>query len=269
MKRLHFSYRMQIEYEIPVSRCNFTIKCIPTDTLRQKITNLEMSISPAHSFQTGSDGLGNRQIYGMNEIFHKKFVFQIQGEVQCEGNTAEEKMNDNLAMIFVHPHGHNVAGPQILRFYKEELAGCKPNKPNDTYDTAVRMMHALFENFEYKQWTTNVNTSAEEAFVQGHGVCQDYAHIYIALLHLAGIPARYVTGLIVGEGESHAWVEILHDEKWYGLDPTHDRAVTDEYIRIGIGRDAKDCMINRGIMHGGGPQKQTIQVSVSEIKEEG
>ena len=112
--------------------------------------------------------------------------------------------------------------------------------------------------------STNINTTAEEAFVQGQGVCQDYAHIFIALLHLAKIPSRYVTGLIVGEGASHAWVEILCGRKWYGIDPTNNCIVSDEHIKIGIGRDARDCMINRGIMHGGGLHTQKISVSVTE-----
>ena len=125
-------------------------------------------------------------------------------------------------------------------------------------------MNELSLNFAYLPKTTDVNTTAEEAFVQGYGVCQDYAHIYISFLHMAGIPARYVTGFIVGEGESHAWVEVLCNDKWYGFDPTHNRRVNDEYIKIGIGRDAKDCMINRGIMHGGGLHTQKVTVQVKE-----
>ena len=128
-------------------------------------------------------------------------------------------------------------------------------------------MHALHRDFQYQPCTTDVDTTAEDAFIQGYGVCQDYAHIYIALMHLAGIPARYVTGLIVGEGASHAWVEILWKDRWYGLDPTNDLVVKDDHIKIGIGRDAKDCMINRGIMHGNCLQTQRIKVSVKDIEE--
>lgn len=111
--------------------------------------------------------------------------------------------------------------------------------------------------------STNIDTKGEEAFLQGKGVCQDYAYIFIALMHFAGIPARYTTGMIVGEGVSHAWVEALWNGKWYGLDSTNDVLVTEEHIKIGVGRDAKDCMINRGIMHGGGLHTQTIKVNVS------
>ena len=69
-----------------------------------------------------------------------------------------------------------------------------------------------------------------------------------------------------GEGASHAWVEILSDGKWYGLDPTNNVVVSDEHIKIGVGRDAKDCEINRGIIIGGGNQTLTICVNVEEVK---
>ena len=110
-----------------------------------------------------------------------------------------------------------------------------------------------------------MRTTAEEAFMQRKGVCQDYAHIFIALCHLAKIPARYVAGMMVGEGFSHAWVEILSDGVWYAIDPTHACMANDTYIKISVGRDAEDCMINKGIMKGGGTQLQTVRVLVEEI----
>ena len=71
---------------------------------------------------------------------------------------------------------------------------------------AVRVMHSLHRYFVYQKAATDVSTSAEEAMEKGAGVCQDYAHIFLSLLRLRGIPARYVTGMLRGEGESHAWV---------------------------------------------------------------
>lgn len=260
MKNLHFTYDMHIEYSIDVSKCNYTIKCIPLDNLRQKISNINIEMFPESKYCTGSDGLGNRQIYGVNLMPHKTFDFHIEGDAITGLSDCEEKENDNLSMIFAHPHGLNVAGKSIKDFF-----GKLPvSKELSVYDRAVAIMHELGRSFAYKPLSTNVNTSAEEAFSQGCGVCQDYAHIFISLLHLAGISARYVTGLLIGEGQSHAWVEILSDGKWYGLDPTNDCAVSDSHIKIGVGRDAKDCTINRGIMHGGGLHTQTVTVRVEE-----
>lgn len=264
MKKLHFDYYMQIDYSEAVSKCHFTIKCIPQNNKRQLIEDVEIDIYPPAVYGFGVDGLGNRQIYGVNEISHDTFYYHISGNAVTGQADYEENMDGNKAMIFRHPHGLNVAGDSIKAYFRSK----DPIEESDSYRKAIRLMNRLHKDFKYEPNSTTIYTTAEEAFRQGKGVCQDYAHIFIALLHLAGIPARYVTGLIVGEGASHAWVEILYRDKWYGLDPTNNMLVTDEHVKIGVGRDAHDCMINRGIMRGGGLHTQLINVSVKEIQGE-
>lgn len=248
---------MQIKYSEEVSRCNFTIKCIPVDSVRQEISNIRIQIVPSVEYVYGKDGLGNLQIYGVNGVPHKSFKFHIEADVKTGLSDYDTDVNEDLDMIFKHEHRLNKAGPNIRKFY-ESIEAIE----DKAYYRALFVMNRLSENFKYVSMSTDVNTSAEEAFTQGYGVCQDYAHIYIALLHLSGLSARYVTGFIVGEGESHAWVEVLCENKWIGFDPTHNRIINDDYIRLCIGRDAKDCMINRGIMHGGGFHTQKVSVQV-------
>ncbi len=131
---------------------------------------------------------------------------------------------------------------------------------------AISLMHRLHKDFSYQKAATDVTTTAEQAFLRGAGVCQDYAHIFISLLRLAGIPARYVTGMLQGEGESHAWVEAALGKYWYGLDPTNDCTVAAAHIKIGAGRDFADCRISQGIFFGCGSisQQQIVQVSVEQ-----
>lgn len=263
MSKLHFSYEMIIKYAEPVEKCNFTIKCIPQNTCRQRIEDVTISVLPPVVYSWGKDGLGNTQIYGPNNIPHDTFVFRIEGKAIIESCEYEEIADEKSVMIFRHPHGLSAAGEKIKEYHK------KLQIPQDesALEKALYVMERINKDFEYVQDVTNVDTTAEEAFAGGQGVCQDYSHIFIALMHLEKIPARYVTGMIAGEGKSHAWTEILHDGKWYGLDATNGKSVTDEYVKIGVGRDAKDCMINRGIMHGGGPQSQEINVVVNKIFE--
>ncbi len=94
---------------------------------------------------------------------------------------------------------------------------------------------------------TGVHTTAGEALAEGHGVCQDYAHVMLALCRLLGLPARYVSGHLVGEGGTHAWVEVLlpapgegEPVKILALDPTHDRAADLRYLTVAVGRDYHD-----------------------------
>ena len=262
MKQLHLSYDMLIEYTEEVQKCNFTIKCIPTDSMRQKISNVKIQITPDVKYSYGKDGLNNIQIYGVNGFPHKSFRFHIEADANTGLSDYETEYNDDLDMIFKHEHGLNASGATIESFCRTLFRIKRIESP---YERAIELMSELSHNFTYLPKTTDINTSAEEAFDQGCGVCQDYAHIFISFLHSLGMSARYVTGFILGEGESHAWVEVLCDGKWHGFDPTHNRVINDDYIKIGIGRDAKDCMINRGIMHGGGFHTQKITVQVSEV----
>ena len=261
MKKLHFEYSMEINYAEPVSTCNYTIKCIPQRNNRQIPDNIVIDIFPPSEYCLGFDGLMNRQIYGKNAQPHSRFVYKISGDMTVGLALFDEAENDDISMVFRHPHGLNVPGEKI-RAYFDSLG---VSDIDDDYRRALNVMYRFYEDFEYRPNTTNIYTTAEEAFAQGYGVCQDFAHIFIALMHLAKIPARYVTGLITGEGASHAWVEVLCDGKWYGLDPTNNKPVFDEHIKLGVGRDANDCMINRGIMRGGGVHTPIIKVNVEEI----
>ena len=93
-------------------------------------------------------------------------------------------------------------------------------------------------------------------------MCQDYAHAMLALCRMAGIPCRYVVGMLMGEGQSHAWVEIAQEGFWYGLDPTNDIPVDSQHIKLSHGRDYGDCLINQGLFTGSAAQRQRVSVSV-------
>ncbi len=86
----------------------------------------------------------------------------------------------------------------------------------------------------------------------------------ISLLRLRGIKARYVVGMLMGEGLSHAWVEAEDNGLWYALDPTNFQMVTDQHIKISHGRDYQDCRINQGLFYGPAHQQQEISVIVQK-----
>jgi transglutaminase-like putative cysteine protease len=106
-------------------------------------------------------------------------------------------------------------------------------------------------HMRYVSDVTSVETTAAEAFAQGTGVCQDYAHVMIALCRLCAIPARYVSGHLLGEGGTHAWVEAIEpgptgDAEVAAFDPTHDRRANLNYVFIAAGRDYADVAPTSG-----------------------
>ena len=274
MSKLHFEYWTDISYSQIVTACHYTLKCLPQDTDMQKVTDLEIKITPQHDYHRSTDSYGNQIVYGDIYVNHDKFSFHVNGTVETDLAISEKVQEDEFVGIYKYSNTLNKAGAGIKKYYESlqvPESGTYTNSSGTTgevtdYDRAVYMMNALHRDFVYEPGVTHMGTTAEEAWQLGKGVCQDYAHILIAMCHLAGIPARYVCGMMMGEGYSHAWVEILSKGYWYGLDPTNGGVVTPTYIKIANGRHANDCMVNKGIVKGGGTQTQEIKVVVEEIE---
>lgn len=257
---LSFSYDMKLTYEEPITREHFTIKAIPVSNHRQKISEVSVRLTPNANASGGTDSFGNHMIYGSIQQEHSYFHVSVTGKAKIIQVLYEEEADEDQVPIFRHPYGRNRPGEHIRTYFHS----IRDQLEENAYVNAVYLMRRLHQDFRYQPGITNIKTTAEEAFCLGCGVCQDYAHLYLALCHLAGIPARYVTGLIVGEGESHAWAEILYRGRWIGMDPTNDLLVNGSYIKFGHGRDSSDCLINRGIFRGSRGQTQQIKVTVNE-----
>lgn len=266
MSKLHFDYWMELDFAEVVTESHYTIKCLPKNTDMQRISDVNITIFPENSFQRGEDSFGNLTVYGNVLEVHNSFGFHISGDAETNLSFGETLKDNEYTGIYLYPYGLNKAGEGIKGYFEKIVPDFDAsNSEADNYEKAMFLMNRLYGDFTYETGSTNMSTTAEEAFLQRKGVCQDYAHIFIALCHLAKIPARYIAGMMVGEGYSHAWVEILSDGVWYAIDPTHACMANDAYIKISVGRDAEDCMINKGIIKGGGVQTQTVKVLVEEI----
>ncbi len=136
-------------------------------------------------------------------------------------------------------------------------------------EQAHTIMNQVHAQVAYEVGSTTMHTTAAEAFAEGRGVCQDHAHILIALARSLGFPARYVTGyLVTGTGASssaaHAWAELLvPDLGWVGFDAANGQCPTPHYVRIAAGLDASAVAPVRGFRRGGtGAEQMTVAVRV-------
>jgi transglutaminase-like putative cysteine protease len=122
----------------------------------------------------------------------------------------------------------------------------------EPYALATRVNEFVYERMRYVADVTTVATTAACAFAQGTGVCQDYAHVMLAICRASGLAARYVSGHLLGEGGTHAWVEVIgppladgRSPVW-GFDPTHRRTTTSSYVFVAAGRDFADVTPTSG-----------------------
>jgi transglutaminase-like putative cysteine protease len=133
------------------------------------------------------------------------------------------------------------------------------------------MAHA-HGSLSYVRGVTTVHTSANEAFSDGAGVCQDFAHLALAMTKSVGLPSRYVSGYFhpeadatIGEeitGESHAWVEVWTGA-WWGYDPTNDCPVGERHVAVGRGRDYSDVPPVKGIYAGNAEHTMNVGVHIA------
>ena len=123
--------------------------------------------------------------------------------------------------------------------------------------------------------TTSVDTHGNQALELRKGVCQDFAHAALILCRCLGIPARYVSGYFFdrtrdqtmrGSEASHAWIEVLvNGFGWYGLDPTNNQVVDENYIVLGTGLDYKDVAPVTGSYFGKLPKSMEVSVTVKRL----
>jgi transglutaminase-like putative cysteine protease len=140
---------------------------------------------------------------------------------------------------------------------------------------AATLVHSWFR---YEKGATHVHSSIYDVLESRAGVCQDFAHLLLAVVRMRGIPGRYVSGYLVprrtaepgasveeviGGQASHAWVEVfLPGAGWVGLDPTLGHATTIQHVRIAYGRDYGDVAPVRGIYKGHAGQRLSVDVRV-------
>jgi transglutaminase-like putative cysteine protease len=159
---------------------------------------------------------------------------------------------------------------QLLAELSEEL---KLERRDDPLSLLRVINTAIYENFDYKPQSTSVDSPIDDALRMRVGVCQDFAHIMIALARELRIPCRYVSGHLYHEGNghdrsasgaTHAWVEAyLPEFGWVGFDPTNNLIAGERHIRTAIGRDYADVPPTRGVFKGLAQSEMSVGVQVS------
>ena len=152
-----------------------------------------------------------------------------------------------------------------------EAVDVLPQGVTDLWRDACALGEHVHSTFIYDPVSTHAGTRMAEALRDRRGVCQDFAHVLLALCRSQGIPARYVSGYFWNEqrtpGEveaSHAWVEIfLPGFGWKGYDPTHRREADTRYIKLATGRDYGDIRPVSGTFRGKGTRELRVEVTVT------
>ncbi len=258
MKTLEFEYHYKIEFDNEVDQHQFQLRCIPRDGTHQKVLDIHYEITPSTKVTRINDGFGNPTYVGSCIDPHPIFEFHVNGKMI----TSNIPLNNSHTCYPIYKYFTQLTKPstEIKEFAKQ-------NKLDTDEKTAWNLMHKVYEHMHYVPGSTNNATTAANAFQLKNGVCQDYAHILISALRYLHIPARYVAGMMIGEGATHAWVDAYVDNHFIHLDPTNNCEADEKYIKLSHGRDFNDCILDKGLFNTTSQchQKMEIHVKVNEV----
>jgi transglutaminase-like putative cysteine protease len=261
LKTVSFQYQTELLFSSPASEHRFILRILPPNDSRQRIKNPSWRIDPSPVVWRTTDGFGNEALSGFINAPHNHFRFGI--EAMAEVTDAPYTVCPEPERVLLCPTELTQIHGALSAFYND-TAQSAPNgiAPEDILQRVQYLAHAVHTSLRYERGITSSATTAQEAFDGGAGVCQDYAHILLALLRQGGIPCRYVAGLASDYGETHAWVEAWIGDRYYGIDPTRDKLIDEGYIALSRGRDFEDCSVERGVFKGACRGTQTIKLSM-------
>ena len=295
-RELSFYFDTVLNFSGSVTEHNFLLRCIPADAPEQSILSYTLTVYPDGAASLGRDSFGNVVRAGRVVEAHDSFRYTLQGMAYRDDSL---RVPEEAAPFYRYASPLTQVTPELEEFYTnitKDVAGWNGeatqvqsqgsmqeqnatvaelnresalqvqvgNNALNALEKAKILCAKVHDYFTYTPGETNVMTTAGEAFAERKGVCQDYAHVLITLCRMAGMPARYVSGLFIGEGASHAWTEIWMDGLWYGIDPTHNCPADEKYLKLCIGRDYSDCPLERGVFSGWAEQSQKVFTKVTD-----
>jgi transglutaminase-like putative cysteine protease len=277
-QRIRVEHISHYRYAQPVLSSFNEARLTPLTTASQQLLESRIEVSPTTPVQTYVDYWGS--------VVHAFDLHDAHDELLVVGRSVVE----TTVPDFPSTHhswadfGHHditerfgellapteqVPGDARLLLVARELQASHP--PICAVTTALEWVK---DQLTYVPGTTGVHTSAVEAWDGGEGVCQDFAHLTLAVLRSMGLPARYCSGYLHPDGdapvgktmdaESHAWVEVWSGH-WQALDPTAGGLVGPQHVLVARGRDYADVPPIKGIFDGGPTAHLDVKVRLTRL----
>ncbi len=259
----------------------------PQKGARQRLISFELELDPPAQLFSYADAYGNAVYHFDVPQPHDRLNIVARSAVETQ---APPPLPDALDMgewdrlrgefvrgenfDFLRHHGFAIETEALKAFMVErDIDQLRSRDPL----TAVRTLSTIiYESFAYEPGVTDADSPIDQALGARSGVCQDFAHIMIAICRSWGIPARYVSGYLFTDRQAgdrsdpdatHAWVEVfLPSTRWIGLDPTNNVMAGERHIAAAVGRDYADVPPSRGVYKGDAESQLAVGVSVRRAR---
>lgn len=271
-------------YQPAVRESVMEVRMQPRSEEGQRCLTFHLDVSPGANIMQYRDFMGNTVHHFNIAGSHTQVKVTAQSSVEVQDALVPRaadagEWSDLDAAVAADDYWEMLLPSQFVQSSAElqQLAkelGCK--RRGNPLELLTELNQAIYTSFEYVPNSTKVDSPIDEALRTRQGVCQDFAHIMIALVRPLRIPCRYVSGYMFHcdperekndrsvEGASHAWAEALVPRMgWVAFDPTNNLVGADRHIRVAIGRDYADVPPTRGVYKGEAHSELSVAVTVS------
>jgi transglutaminase-like putative cysteine protease len=263
--RIRVRHATTYTYDEPASGVIQALRVTPAEYEGLEVLNWRVDVDVDGVLRAGRDAFGNRLQLFYAEGPLTQLTVRVTGEAEVRETAAVVRgAPEPFAPAIFLRSSPLTAADDALRAWAAKIPGA------DTLSRLHGLMAELHERLRYDTEATGVETTAAQAFAAGHGVCQDYAHVFIAAARSIGVPARYVSGHLcrdeTGDQEAaHAWAEaFVPDLGWTGFDAAGGVCPDQTYLRIAVGLDYLDAAPVRGARRGGGQEHLSVVVATRD-----
>src|SRR2546427_12770570 len=268
--KLEIVHETKYRYSGPIAETVMEVRLRPMDGNGQRCLEFGLDVSAGIEPRSYRDGYGNNVHY-FNVVrphtrLHVTSRSVVETGVELDAEPGEDMVQDFLRFrspVKDVPGVRELAAVQPI---------ADPGSAVDVQRALDELTLAISRDFDYDRKVTNVYSAVDEVLALRAGVCQDFAHLFIAVARAMGVPARYVSGYIHLRGDktsftaSHAWAEAwVTGRGWIGFDATHPVRTTPHHVRLAVGRDYTDAAPTRGIYVGSANSTMTISVKTHAV----
>lgn len=266
--RLSIRHETRYFYEGVAQGATMRLRLKPIDSVVQSVTDWRITVNdePVEAFHVNSYGVPEALWRTGQKI--SEAVIVAEGTVETIDRAGIIGFPDEAVSprVFLRQGDYTKLDEGLIAIADSAVS------PDGMLASLHALSRIVHERIAYRKDATDSNTTAAQALEMGVGVCQDFAHVFIACARHMGAPSRYVAGYVYDEegeletgeiGQSHGWAEsFVEGLGWIGFDPTRNICVTDQYVRLSWGVDAFDSAPLRGVAQLSGAIGMNVDVQV-------
>ena len=293
--RYRLTHQTKYSYSEDVTLCHNELRMTPRDGDGQHCVTSVVKIDPEqNTYSERTDFFGNTVVYFDVESPHDALVILVESEIKTTDRVIDEVlvgrdtweqvrdlMRDDLTPDLLDSKLYLLDSPLVPTVSGLDglISECFP-PGRSLLDACMALMSKIFNDWRYDPAATTIATPLTRVLENRAGVCQDFAHLGIAVLRKVGLAACYVSGYLEtlpppgqtklrGADASHAWYSVYFPGAgWVDFDPTNDQRPNARYVIVARGRDYGDVSPLRGIVFGGGHMSLSVAVDVEPLPEE-